>query len=64
MKKTVILFLLLALPLTSFAQLVSSSSLVVTKQKLPPVKAGLQHSVELGYAYGYPSNIAASYVIG
>ena len=64
MKKTVILFLLLALPLTSFAQLVSSSSLVVTKQKLPPVKAGLQHSVEVGYAYGSPSNIAASYVIG
>lgn len=64
MKKTVILFLLLALPLASFAQMVSSSSLVVTRQKLPPVKAGLQHSVELGSAYGDPSNIAASYVIG
>lgn len=65
MKKTVVLFLLLALPLTSFAQMVSSSSLVVTRQKLPPVKAGLQHSVELGYADGDQySNIAASYVIG
>lgn len=65
MKKTVILFLLLALPLASFAQMVSSSSLVVTRQKLPPVKAGLQHSVELGYADGDQySNIAASYVIG
>jgi len=54
MKKTVILFLLLTLPLASFAQMVSSSSLVVTRQKLPPVKAGLQHSVELCYANGCP----------
>lgn len=49
MKKTVILFLLLALPLTSFAQLVSSSSLVVTKQKLPPVQPRFQQTVETGF---------------
>lgn len=65
MKKTVILFLLLALPLASFAQMVSSSSLVVTRQKLPPVKAGLQHSVELDFIVGEPSyNGTANYVIG
>lgn len=66
MKKTIIMFILLALPLVSFAQMVSSSSLVITKQKLPPVKAGLQQTVEFGYTFDdyLNSNLELDYVIG
>ena len=42
--------MLLAVAATTNAQLISSSSLVITKAKLPPVEAGYEQSVDASYA--------------
>ncbi|MDE5623300.1 MAG: hypothetical protein K2I62_01530 [Alistipes sp.] len=49
MKKMLLTLLFAATAFGCHAQLVQSSSLIVTKQKLPAVKRGYQQSVDAGY---------------
>ena len=49
MKKILLTLLFAATACGSYAQLVQSSSLIVTKQKLPAVARGYQQSVDAGY---------------
>lgn len=65
-KITLLLILLFATSFASQAQMVSSSSLIITKErkKLPPVKPGLQQSVEVGTTVGHDFVVGADYVIG
>ena len=50
MKKLLLTLLFAATAFSSHAQLVQSSSLIVTKQKLPAVARGYQQSVDAGYS--------------
>ena len=50
MKRSILTILLLAVAATTNAQLISSSSLVITKAKLPPVESGYEQSVDASYA--------------
>ncbi len=49
MKKNILTIILLVITTATNAQLVSSSSLVITKAKLPPVKTGYEQYIEASY---------------
>ena len=50
MKRSILTIILLAVAISVNAQLISSSSLVITKAKLPPVESGYEQSVDASYA--------------
>lgn len=67
MKRLFVALLVVLLPMAATAQMISSSSLTITKPKLPPVKSGFQSSVEAGYGGGVescPSTLFVSYIGG